>query len=350
MKSVADLAWRVLASRALSTVLGLLLAATAVVAAIVPQGVEALALAREGHATTLHTLAAWELTDIYASDLFRALMALIGGNLAAVVLTAAMARRAAPALDPPAAPAVVHDVIAPRPEHALELTRAVLSSHLGLPVLERAEGAKSKLVFDVGRRAHLGPALAHAGLMFLVLGAGLYAARSGQGVPRVVVDITDLGNGNTGRFDIVAGEPFTFFQRTERYTLRDYVPSREGLGPAVRFERDSQDGGREVWVYARAPRGFDARHRKGEVAFEPVWMGWSPLPGRGLSGSPLAALMLGGLTLVGLGIGTTRRARGRVWTEVDGDRIVIRGQGDEALGVVVRGARARLEGALADAL
>ncbi len=348
-----DLPWRVLSSRGLSALLGLLLASTAVVAAVVPQGTEALSIAREAHATELQQLAAWGLTRVYDSDWFRALMVLIGGNLAAVLVSAVMSRRRAVVMAPPASPTVVHDVITPHPEHALELSRAVLSAYLGPPVAEVAEGARARLVFEVGRMAHLGPALAHAGLMLLVLGAGLYAARETQGVPRAILDITHPQSHFSGRFDIVAGETFTFFQSPEKYVLRDYLPSRSGLGPAVRLERAAEgEPPREVWVYARAPQGFDGRHRAGDVAIQAVWLGLSPLPGRGLSGSALSGVMLGGMALVVLGLGASRRARGRVWTEVEGDRIVIAGVpepgGDRAFAAEVAGAKRTLERAIAD--
>lgn len=348
-----DLPWRFLASRTLSAVLGLLLAATAVVAAVVPQGDEALALARESHATQLHTLATWGLTNVYDSGWFRALLALIGGNLAAVLITSVMSRRSGVSTVPPRSPAVVHDLVAPHPEHAVELSRVVLSSFLGPPVAEVADGARARLVFEVGRSAHLGPALAHAGLMLMVLGAGLYAARDAEGVPRAVLDITHPESHFSGRFDIVAGEPFTFFQLPTKYVLRDYVPSREGLGPAVRLERQAEgEGGRDVWVYARAPQGFDGRHRQGEVAIQAVWLGYSPMPGRGLSGSVFSGVMAGGLALVVLGLGASRRARGRVWAEVEGDHIVISGlaeqREDRAFAAEIDGARKSLERALAD--
>lgn len=348
-----ELPWRVLGSRALSAALGLLLASTAVIATMVPQGTEAMAIAREAHATDLQTLAAWGLTDVYDSGWFRALLALIGGNVAVVLINALMARRSAIALAPPARPAVVHDVVTPRPEHALELARAVLSSQLGPPVAEAAEGSRARMVFDVGRAAHLGPPLAHAGLMLMVLGAGLYASREDRGIPRAVLDITHPASKYTGRFDIVAGETFTFFQDTTKYVLREYLPSREGLGAAVRLERTAEgDSARDVWVYARAPRGFDGRHREGEVTIDAVSMGLSPVPGRALSGSLMATVMLGGLAMVVLGIGASRRSRGRVWSEVEGDRIVIAGvperSDDRAFALEVEATKKILERAIAE--
>jgi len=317
--------WRILASPRTSALLAILVAVTSIAAALIPQGPEALALARDAHATEIHQLASWGLTGIYGSFWFRALMALVLGNLLAVLVTAAASGRTRVALDPPKSPPMGFTVKAPRPESAVEIARALLGDSLGPPVAEDASGARARMVFDVGRSGRLAPALSHAGLMALVLGSSLYAHTDANSkIPRAVVDITDQRSRASGRFDIVAGEPFKFFQSPVRYTLREYLPSREGLGPAVRFERQPEgEPPRDFWVYARAPAGFDGRHREGDVAIEARWLGNAPKPGKGIAASGFSSAMAGGLALIGLGLGAGRRPRGRLWAVVEGDEIVL---------------------------
>lgn len=322
---VIDRSWRVLASQRTTAVLALLFSAAAFIAALVPQGSEALVLAKDAGARRLHELAAWGLTDVFVSPFFYAVAALLVGNLVAVAVSNLRSARLGISAEPPKKAPLERQLTAPHPERALERLRETFISRLAQPAGQGVQGARAILVFDSGAGAQLAPLAAHLGLMMLVLGAGLYAASASEssGVPRARLDITDTRTNTTGHFDMVAGEPFQLFQYTARYTLRDYVPSREGLGPAVRIERTQQDQPQpqDFWVYLNAPAGFDQRHRQSEVVFDARWMGLSPLPGQGLADSPLGVLMIVGLALIGIGAMKSTRARGRLWVDVNGDTV-----------------------------
>ncbi|MCC7385411.1 MAG: cytochrome c biogenesis protein ResB [Deltaproteobacteria bacterium] len=320
-------AWAIFASTRTTAFLAILFSLTAFVAAVIPQGQEAIDLARDIAGGSLHTLVAWGLTDIFLSPWFKALAALLGGNLLAIAVDMLFGQDKSGeiSLEPPSQAPHEREIETRSPEIAPELVREVLSSRLGPPRVEAAQGARVLMVFDSGTSVALAPLFAHLGLMLLVLGAGLQAASFAgeKGLARARLAITDAQTRTTGHFDLVAGEVFQFFQYPARYVLRDYVPSREGLGPAVRLERieQGQQGGMSFWIYAEAPAGFDQRHRQGEVLIESEWMGTSALPGRGPSGSPLGLLMLFGFGLVAFGALFSQRARGRVWVDAEGDRV-----------------------------
>src|SRR5438309_1309042 len=88
--SFIDSAWRVLASETTTAALVFLLVAAAIVAALVPQGRDAIAIARSADAVTLHGLVALGLTDVFGSPWVYALGVLLAGNLAAFVITDAI--------------------------------------------------------------------------------------------------------------------------------------------------------------------------------------------------------------------------------------------------------------------
>jgi hypothetical protein len=237
--------------------------------------------------------------------------------------------------------------LASRPERALEEARAVLSSALGAPVRSIADGAKVELVFDSGAFARRAPIFLHFAIVTMVLGAALFAREQaeGGGVAHGVFSIFDRQTRTTGHFDIVAGESFTFFQYPTQWVLRDYVVDRNGLGPAVRFQRagSAQEMPREVWIYEKAPlqagpdgrlMGFDERHRADDVAITALSLKLDPLPGRGLSasvGGPFVAL---GLALVVLALAAQSQPAGRVFVRFDGDEV-------ELIGVALAGSEDR---------
>jgi hypothetical protein len=331
------LGWRVLSSTRTTAVLALVFSLAAFVAAAVPQGKEALAIARDAAASDLHRLAAWGLTSVFTSPWFYAVAALLAGNLTAIGLARGFsAPRGKISPEAPPSAALSRELTAAEPENAVEIVRSVLGSRLGAPRAEKVAGARVSMVFDPGGNEEAGTLAAHLGLMLLVLGAGLYAASSAdeKGVPHAKLEITDSRTKTTGHFDMVAGEPFELFQYPARYILRDYLASREGLGPAVRIERTASQGPpSDFWVYAQAPAGFDRRHRHDDVEIQAVWLGLSPLPGRGQAASPLGVLMAIGLALIVFGALRSQTSAGRVWVDLEGDRVRLQGQpylpGDE---------------------
>ena len=184
------------------------------------------------------------------------------------------------------------------------------------------------MVFDAGRDAGVAPLLSHLGLLLLVVGAGLHASGGGEvsKTPRARFEITDSRTKAVGHFDMVAGEAKSLFQWPSQYILHDYVRNRDSLGPAVRLERREAGAprGGAFWVYLNAPEGFDAKHRSGEVAIRAEWMGMVAPPGNGLADSPVGALMVFGMGLLGFGVFAQRRPRGRIWVEARGRDVAIR--------------------------
>ena len=128
-------------------------------------------------------------------------------------------------------------------------------------------------------------------------------------------------------FDLAQDEERTFFQWRARYTIRDYTPQKDGLGPAVRVERIDPDqrSMEDFWIYAEAPAGFDARHRAGEVAISARSMGLVPRPGAGLASRPEGVLLLMGLGLLAIAALELGRPHGRLLVEAEGRSVRLAG-------------------------
>lgn len=324
--------WRVLSSLRTTALLGIVITAFVGLAAVIPQGNRAIELLSLDGAEGLRGLAAYGLTDVFTSSWLRALGVLFAGNILAVILTAFWERgygRVQAAM-PKAAPHQV-ELSTSLPERAVESLRETFRAALGsAPLEEQVEGSRVVMVFDTNRVARLAPLLAHLGLVLLVVGAGL-ASRPpppSRTMVRGEFRVLDSATGTVGHFDMGQGEAFEFFQWNARYTIRDYLPSKGRLGPAVRFEETDPGGKRpprDFWVYLNAPPGFDQRHRRGSVAIEADWIGMVPAPGAGMASSPAMVLVLAGLGLLLIGAFSGQRAEGRLWVEADGDRVRVVG-------------------------
>lgn len=317
-------AFLALASQRTTSLLVIVLAAFVAIAAFVPQGREALELARDPNATMMHQLAAWRLTDIFDSAWMHALAALLVANLAAMALATFLRERSDDHLRPPSNAPLTEELRPEEPEHAAMTLRELFRSGFGVPVKEDVEGARVTMVFDTSQSGRLAPMATHIGLIVLVLGAALIGrpVDNDRSIARAFLDVRDTRTGKVGDFDMVAGESFTFFQWPSKYSLRFYVPSYEGLGPAIQIARSDNQGRQEAfWVFQRAPLGFDKRHRNGEVEIVARWMGLVPPPGQGLANQPGAILLVFGLGLLVFGSMSGRRPEGRLWLEADGDRV-----------------------------
>lgn len=326
-----DRLWLVFSSPRTTAVLTTVLAAFAAVAAVVPQGSEALELVQFEHAEQLRELAAWGLTDVFASAWIKVVGVLLAANVLAVILRGMRGGSAAQDLlrVPKQAPHEA-EMSATLPERAVEALRVNLRAALGTsPSAEKVDGAKVTMVFDTSPRGEVWPLLAHIGLILLVVGAGLLVAPPprANAVVRAMLAVTDSRSGFTGYFDLAQGEPVKFFQWRTDFVIRDYVASKNGLGPAIRMERFDPGGQRrsDFWIYRDAPPGFDRKHRQGFVAIEAESMGLQAAPGYGLSSNPYSFLLLFGLALVVLGALGSSRAAGRLWVEAEGDKVRIVG-------------------------
>ena len=322
-------AWALMASESTTVFLVLLLSLAAAVAVLVPQGTDALDIARDPNAVLLQSLAAWGLTDVFGSSWVRALGVLLAANLLAVVLGRfGQTPAAATMITPPDRPPLEEILEAPYPESTVERLRDRLIARLGPPAAEQAKRDKVVMVFDAGSDSSVGPLLAHVGLLLLVLSAGLHASGGAaiSKTARARFEITDSRTKAVGHFDMVAGEAKSFFQWPTRYIVLDYVRNREGLGPAVRLEMRGEGASRgsAFWVYLDAPKGFDAKHRGSEVAIVAQWMGMVAPPGKGLADSPIGALMILGLGALCFGVLAQRKPRGRVWVEAHGNRVAFK--------------------------
>lgn len=325
--TLVDRFWLVLSSMRTTAVLAILLALVAGIAAFVPQGREAMALMRLPHTEQLQDLAAWGLTNLFETAWVRAIGVLILANVLAVTVRVIMRDRVEQdfAVAPAGAPHTI-DLSSSTPELAVEQLRESFREVLGsAPTDEKVDGAKVTMSFATSPSADMAPLLAHLGLIALVVGAGLAAqpAPIGDTVVSAVLEVKDSRTQTVGLFDMVQDESRQFFQWRPRYFLRNYVPTKDGLGPAVRIEKVIDDTKRidEFWVYLNAPEGFDERHRGGFVAVKARSMGLKATPGRGLSQSPAGLLLLAGLGLLLIGLATGSKADGRLWIDVDGDRV-----------------------------
>jgi hypothetical protein len=321
-------AWLVLASERTTSLLVIALAAFVAITAFVPQGPEALELAREPGAAVMHRLAEWGLTDLFSSSWLYALGALLAANLLAMALSSLSARRREELAKIPARAPLDAELSASEPEHAPGTLRDLFRAGFGMPVREEVDGSRVTMVFETSRAGRLAPMATHLGLIVLVLGAGLVGRPldAARAIGRARLEVKDTSSGKIGVFDMVAGESFQFFRWPSRYTLRGYVPAFEGMGPAVRISRvDPEQRSEDFWVFQRAPEGFDERHRKGEVAIRARSMGLHAPPGLGMSSSPGAILLLAGFGMLVFGAFAGRRPEGRLWVEADGDRVRVAG-------------------------
>jgi hypothetical protein len=321
-------AFLALASQRTTSLLVIVLAAFVAIAAFVPQGREALELARDPGATVMHRLAAWGLTDVFDSAWMHALAALLVANLLAMALATMLREHTDNLLRAPAHAPLAAELKPEEPEHAALTLRELFRSGFGVPVNEDVEGSRVTMVFDTAPTGRLAPMATHIGLIVLVLGAAAIGrpVDSDRAIARAHLDVRDSSTGKVGNFDMVAGETFQFFRWPSKYSLRYYTPSYEGLGPAAQLSRADSEGRQEAfWVFLRAPAGFDKRHRNGEVEIVARWMGLVAPPGQGLASSRGAILLVVGLGLLSFGALSGRRPEGRLWLEADGDRVRIVG-------------------------
>jgi hypothetical protein len=324
--------WLVISSLRTTAVLAIVLALLAGTAAIVPQGWEAIELARLPHATQIQEMVRWGLTEVFDSDWLRAAGVLLLINVAAVVYKSRMTESVDRiVVDPPRAAPHTENLTAPVPERAVESLRETFRSLMrSPPAAEKVDGSRVVMMFETARRAELAPLLAHLGLVLLVIGAGLSVKPPprNKSVASAILAVTDSKTGTVGKFDMVSGEVFQFFQWRPRYVIRDYVIDKNGLGPAIRMEQsfpDQENRTVDFWIYQNAPKGFDARHRKDVVAIEAKRLSVSALPGTGLASQPASFLLIAGLGLLAFGALAGTRAQGRIWLEADGDEVRIVG-------------------------
>ena len=321
--------WRIMASPRTTAFLAMAMAALAMVAAVVPQGAAALELARYEHSSDVQNLVVWGLTDVFGSPWLKALMILLAGNILAYLASRRWSRWRATAVIPERTAEDTKIEVA-RPEQAVETLRETFRGLLGAPpAAEKVDGARVTMAFRAGAEAGLAPLWVHLGLVLLVGGA----AWASQPPPRdkmavrALLDVKDSRTNTVGVFDLVQGETRQFFQWRAQYILRDYAPSKSGLGPAIRIERLFPDQQRrdDFWVYRDAPGDFDARHRKGFVAITARKLGLVPVPGAGLASSGAAVLLLLGLGLLLYGAMAGSQAEGQLWIDVDGREVRLAG-------------------------
>lgn len=319
--------WAGVSSLRTTALLAIAMALVAGMAAIVPQGWVAVEFARVENATRMQSLAAWGLTDIFDSAWIKALASLLVMNVVAVVLRSFLTgkKEEEDATAPDKAPLEEH-LVAPLPERAVEALRETFRAALrSAPLKEKVEGSRVTMLFETSRRAELNPLLAHLGLVLLVVGAGLSMRAPAMGNANVhaIMDIQENKTGTVGRFDMAGGESFQPFRTRAKYTVRDYVSDKKGLGPAVRVDMTMTEPVQrlEFWVYLNAPPNFDQKHRKDAISFRAVEIGMEAVPGHGLSSRPASFLMIAGLGLLVFGAFAGSRPQGKLWLEADGDKV-----------------------------
>ena len=319
------LLWRVMSSQRSFALLVLLVSGATLLTVAIPQGAEALEMAKSPAATRLHELIGWGLSDVFRSPWMRALLCLVAGSFVATLYRAWPRTRAGLPVEPPEAAPHERELEAPAPETAVEALRGVYLRRFGAPSAQDVDGSRVVMAFDVGQGSKTAPLLSHLGLLAMVLGAGLYASEASRerGLVRAFLEVKDSRSGVTGYFDMAKAEPFEFFQWPSSYVIRSFDRDFKGLGPMIVMEQRPKDQqqGISFPIFKNAPPGFDARHRDGQVEIRALRMGFEPAPGAGLADSPLAALMLGGLALLILGATLGQRARGRLWLDDEGRRV-----------------------------
>lgn len=324
-----ELAWLALSSERLTALLTTVLALFAALSAFIPQGKEALAAAQYEDAVAVHELARWGLTDLFASSWFHALLVLLLANLLSLTIRATVKKPAPLPVGPPAGAPYRVELVAALPERAVESLRESLRARLGAPRNEWVEGSRVSMVFDTSPGGRSATMLAHFGLMAVVAGAALASThpQDGRSVVHAILEVKDSATGTAGTFDMMSGEPWKFFRWPAQYVIRDFVPSRNSLGPAIRLERTLEGEPRpdDFWVFKNAPDGFDAKHRRGEVAIRAIRLALEPGPGEGVASSRGAVVLVFGMGMLVFGALAGRRPAGLLWVEVNGDRVVVTG-------------------------
>ncbi|MBX2813352.1 MAG: cytochrome c biogenesis protein ResB [Myxococcales bacterium] len=325
-----DRLWKGFSSYATTAIFGMLLSVLVAVSAFVPQGWQAVQLAGLEHTETIRELYAWGLTDIATSYWLYGLGCLILGNLVAVGIRAISTERQRSAVEVDVKRAPHHVTLeTPQPERAVEGVRNLLASTLGRPVRESVQGARVTLAFDTAPQAFLSPLLTHAGLVALLVGAVLAnrPAPPQYSVARAKLEVRDSQTGRVGRFDLATQEVRQFFRWPASYSIVNYSPDRDGLGPAINMQRVDQQARRmdSFWIFLHAPAGFDARHRKGEVSIAATEMGMVPRPGAGMASRVESLLLLVGLGLLGIGVRELGRPAGELVVKTDGRYIELFG-------------------------
>ncbi len=322
--------WLGFSSLGATALLGIAFSVLAAVSAFIPQGWLAEEFSRLDHTEGLRTLYAWGLTDVARSWWLVGVLVLLGGNLVAVIARYAAARRSLPD-DQALAALAPHqaELETKLPERAAEAVRAVYGSLFGRPVSERVNGSSVLLAFDTAPRAGLTPLLTHVGLVLLVLGAVLSTRpppRS-DAMVRALLEVREVQSGSMGRFDVAQDEARSFFQARAEHVIRDFQLDRDGLGPAILIVRTDPDQQTrdDFWVYRDAPPGFDARHRRAEVAISASKMEFVPKPGKGLPSRAEGVLLLLGLALLAAGAFELNRPSGRLIAELDGKTVRLSG-------------------------
>ncbi|MBK8013422.1 MAG: cytochrome c biogenesis protein ResB [Deltaproteobacteria bacterium] len=324
--------WLAISSTRTTAFLVIALAMIALASAVIPQGGEALILARSEHATRLHALIAWGLTDLFESAWFKAFAVLLVTNVTAAALRLVASKvETGNLVRVPATAPLSTTLRTSVPERAVDILRRTCRAFLRVaPAAEVVEGARVTMVFDTTRGGSFAPLFAHLGLLLLVTGAAsATTVDPASTIPYGRFEIKDMRSQKVGRFDMVANEPFQLFQWRAQYTLKTFRRDLGGLGPAVQFEKAEPDQpGSTFWVYLLAPNEFtkdgrtvffDEKHRGDVVAFRALDMGERPLPGEGFGASSAAVLMVLGVGLLLIGMLVGSRVPGRFWILADGD-------------------------------
>ena len=97
------------------------------------------------------------------------------------------------------------------------------------------------------RDFHWRSIISHFGLAAVLLGVGLYSISFDPTTvsPRAILKVTDPISGSSGVFNLRAGESRKFFSYPDRYFVRSYKRTKDGLGPAVLIEKRRENAQRE---------------------------------------------------------------------------------------------------------
>ena len=324
--------WGFVSSEICTGLLVVLLSVVVLVAIIVPQGQEALDIAVSAQATALHTAAKWGFTEIYRSAWVRALGVLFVANVFAMLFDTFLTHRnrAKTPIEAPTSSPIQVELRAKFPEKTMEHVRGAFTSVFGLPELEQVKGNRSLILYNSARDFHWRSIISHFGLAGVLLGVGLYSISFDPTTvsPRAILKVTDPVSGSSGVFNLRAGESRKFFSYPDRYFVRSYKRTKDGLGPAVLIEkrRENAQRGESFWVYLNAPEGFDRKHRQGQVDIKAIKLGRTPLPGVGLINSPVILLILGGIASILIGLRRSQESGGTVWVSFQKRTLMLAGR------------------------